>query len=172
MIPLQTTGVIDVDLTNISSDELMVWGLKNLSDENKYSEGAYGIRHGQQPVQDFTSKDSNNQGNDNLFEKAFPCLFPYGQGGLEGNRSHGVDFHEHAQWSMRYHDQRFRCHETFPFLIFGIMQRRQALISARIQTSISTFERDVHLFRQLSTASLIQAVKREDAHQGDDDASI
>ena len=104
MIPLQTTGVIDVDLTNISSDELMVWGLKNLSDENKYSEEAYDIWHGQQPVQDFTSKDSNNQGNDNLFKKAFPCLFPYGQGGLEGNRSCGVDFHEHTQWSMQYHD--------------------------------------------------------------------
>lgn len=170
VVPLQATGVIDIDLTKVSSDELMLWGLANLTEEDK--EGAYAVRHGRQPVHDFTSKQSSTQGVDNLFEKAFPCLFPYGQGGLEGNRSRGVDFQEHARWLMRYHDRRFRRHETFPFIAFGIMQRRQALMSARLQTTASAFEKDAHLFSQLSIPSLTRAIKREDIHQGDDDTAV
>ena len=73
---------------------------------------------------------------------------------------------------MRYHDRCFQCHETFPFVVFGIMQRRQALMSARIQTSISAFEKNAHLFRHLSVGTLTQAIKHEDTHQGDDDASV
>ena len=84
----------------------------------------------------------------------------------------GVDLQEHARWLLRYHDRRFRCHETFPFVVLVIMQCRQALMSARIQTSVATFERDSHLFCQLSAASLTCAVNREDAHQCDDEACI
>lgn len=94
VVPLQVMGMIDINLTKVSSDELMLWDLVNLTEEDK--EGAYAVRHDRQPVRDFTSKQSSTQGVDNLFEKAFPCLFPYGQGGLEGNRSRGVDFQEHA----------------------------------------------------------------------------
>ncbi|KAF8545972.1 hypothetical protein OG21DRAFT_1479734 [Imleria badia] len=113
----------------------MVWGIRNLSNEDEDSKGAYSVQHGHQPVQDFVSNDLNDQNKDNLFEKAFPCLFPYGQGGLEGNRL-------------------------------------RALMSAHIQTSISMFEKDAHLFRQLSTASLIRAARCKDAHQADEEASI
>ena len=61
----------------------MVWDLNNLMEE--YNESAYAVWHGWQPVRDFSTKQLTNQGVDNLFEKAFPCLFPYGEGGLEDN---------------------------------------------------------------------------------------
>lgn len=34
------------------------------------------------------------------------------------------------------------------------------------------FEKDAHLFHHLSVGTLIQAIKREDAHQGNDNASV
>lgn len=91
---------------------------------------------------------------DNLFGKAFPCLFPYGQGGLEGNWGRGVNLQEHAQWLMHYHNWQFQQHETFLFIVFGIIQCKQALMSACIQTSASAFEKDAHLFHTLLIASL------------------
>ncbi|KAF8546297.1 hypothetical protein OG21DRAFT_1479690 [Imleria badia] len=117
----------------------MVWGLANLTEE--HDEGVYAIRHGREPVQDFATKQTSNQGGDNLFEKAFPCLFLYGQGDLQ----------DHARWMLRYHDWRFRRHDTFPFVVFGIMQRRQAL-------TLAPFKRDAHL--------------HEDNHQADDNPAV
>ena len=49
--------------------------------------------------------------------------FPYGFGGIEAEREVTVPFTEHIQWALQYHDRRFRKHETFPFVAFGIGQR-------------------------------------------------
>jgi hypothetical protein len=43
--------------------------------------------------------------NHNFFEKAFLCLFPYGEGGIEAARLVKVDFGEHVRWALRYHDR-------------------------------------------------------------------
>ncbi|KAJ8590086.1 hypothetical protein M405DRAFT_689170, partial [Rhizopogon salebrosus TDB-379] len=135
VIPLQATGTIDTDLTNISGHELMSWGLHNLWANG--TEGEYAVKHGSNPVRDFRQPKDTAQadihGPLNLFERAFPCLFPYGHGGMEGRQGRLVDLSEHVKWALRYHDRRFRTHETFPFYAFGILQRRQALHSARIQ---------------------------------------
>jgi hypothetical protein len=56
-----------------------------------------------------------------------------GTGGIEAVREVVVDFRDHIQWALKYFDRRFRRHETFSFVAFGIQQRRQALCSARIQ---------------------------------------
>ncbi|KIJ07945.1 hypothetical protein PAXINDRAFT_18889 [Paxillus involutus ATCC 200175] len=127
VIPLQTSGVLDTDLTNITANELMAWGMDNLTG-NGDTEGSYAVRHGTHPVTDFAPlREMDNERSENVFEKAFPCLFPYGLGGIESLRHKGVDFSDHVRWSLRYHDRRFRTHETFPFVAFGILQRRQAL---------------------------------------------
>ena len=69
----------------------------------------------------------------NFFEKAFPCLYPWGKGGIERTRAVPLDFPGHVKWSLQYFDWHFRKHETFPYVCFGISQKRQALGSARIQ---------------------------------------
>ena len=56
-------------------------------------------------------------------KRAFPCLFPFRHGGIEADRPEEVSFGEHAKWALRYHDHRFRKHETFPFVAFDIQQR-------------------------------------------------
>jgi hypothetical protein len=89
VIPLQVSGVIDTDMSKLTASELMMWGLSNLWKEGK--EGGYVIRHAPRPVNDFQPDpiQSNGDGANlehNFFEKAFPCLFPYGEGGIEATR--------------------------------------------------------------------------------------
>ena len=80
------SGAADTDLTNVSANELMMWGLSNLWKEGK--EGAYAVQHGRQPVSDFGRMRTGSDGSDeNFFERAFPTLFPYGVGGIEGEQS-------------------------------------------------------------------------------------
>jgi len=168
VVPLQVSGSIDTDMTTMRADELTIWGLANLWKEGK--EGGYAVRHGLRPVRDFGRPRSGDEElNDteaevpNFFEKAFPCLFPYGEGGLEGTQQTQVDFSEHIKWALRYHDRRFWRHETFPFVTFGIQQRRQALCSARIQMQCRTFNQDAHLLSTITADKLLRAQKEEEA---------
>ena len=73
---------------------------------------------------------------------------------------------------MCYHDQQFRQHKTFPFIIFGIIQCRQALMAACIQTSASAFKKDAHLFHTSLIASLTWAMKWKDTHKQDNEPAI
>lgn len=65
---------------------MMLWGLANLWKEG--DEGGYAVRHSRQPVSDFGKpRQGEESGADrpNYFEKAFPCLYPYGVGGPEAD---------------------------------------------------------------------------------------
>ncbi|THH07769.1 hypothetical protein EW146_g9213 [Bondarzewia mesenterica] len=87
VIPLQYLGVHDTDLAGTRSSDLMLWGLSNLSGGSQ--EGPYAVRHGQYPVRDFDGgrpEGSINADDINIWEKAYPVLFPYGTGGLEAVR--------------------------------------------------------------------------------------
>jgi len=163
-VPLQILGGIDTDLTNLTMEELMSSGLANLSVEDE--EGRYLVRHGRKPVNDFRKpRDSGSNEfveQENLFEKAFPCLYPFGTGGIEGNQIIKVDYSEHVRWSLQHHDRRFRKHDIFPFLAFGILQRRQALGSARIQMHRKNFEKEARLLSTLTAEKLTKARNEEE----------
>lgn len=133
---LAIAGAVDTTLSNVTASELMLYGLANLWKEG--SEGGYSVRYGRKPVSDFgrpqrgENRPYNPQAG-NFWERAFPCLFPYGRGGLEADRETPVAFMDHVRWALQYTDGRFRRHESFAFLAFGVDQRRQSLNSARIQ---------------------------------------
>jgi hypothetical protein len=149
------------------ANELMMWGLTKLWDEGK--EGGYAVKHGSKPVRDFPVRVPQEDQREvieadeipNFFEKAYPCLFPWGRGGIEAPRPVHVDFREHVNWALQHVDHRFRRHETFSFHAFGILQRRQALNSARIQMRRSDFEKDVGLMKTLTLEKLQQAESEE-----------
>lgn len=127
VVPIQVNGSVDADLTKLSASELTAWGLTNLSMKNDsdMEEEIYGIRHGRNAVNDFGRPLPGEVVDENreiFFEKAFPVLFPYGIGGIEADRVVNVNFAEHVRWCLQYHDRRFRRHETFPFIAFGILQ--------------------------------------------------
>ncbi|RDX46829.1 hypothetical protein OH76DRAFT_1355491 [Lentinus brumalis] len=168
VVPLNVAGVVDTDLSKLKANDLMLWGLANLWKEGK--EGGYLVRHGSQPVSDFAGGHVEGTGDDsewmvpNFIERAFPCLYPYGTGGMEARRPVPVDMREHVRWALQYHDRRFRRHETFPFVVFGILQRRQALGSARVQMRRRNFEQDARILSSITLEQLEKARREEEAH--------
>lgn len=154
---------MDVDLTTLSAKELMSWGLANLWKDG--GEGTYAVRHGKKPVNDFGRPRAGEEvaeDRPNFFEKAFPCLYPYGCGGIEADRPVEVKISAHIRWSLAYHDRRFRRHETFPFVSFGIVQRRQALASARIQMNQQQFEKEARILATITAKKLQKACEEEE----------
>lgn len=153
---------MDNDLSKVSSNELMAWGLHNLWQGQ--TEGGYAIRHGA-PVNTFGQPPANspppNPSRPNFWEQAFPLLFPYGLGGIEGDRPTKLSFIEHVRWSLQYHDRRFRLHPTFIFVAFSIQQRRQALISARIQMKQTDFAQVSHTLSTITPEDLRRAGEEE-----------
>jgi hypothetical protein len=92
-------------------------------------EGLYGVCHGHDPVNDFGrvggTRDEvieDKLHGQNYFEKAFPCLFPWGQGGIKCICKLAISFNDHVKWCLQYHDGQFQTHKSFPFLAFGISQ--------------------------------------------------
>ncbi|KAI9069330.1 hypothetical protein FKP32DRAFT_1559926 [Trametes sanguinea] len=176
VIPLTVSGAVDTDLSKMSANELMLWGLANMWNEGR--EGGYLVRHGSHPVRDFP--DGVNEANPseedidvpNFFERAFPCLFPYGCGGFEARRPVKVDLREHVRWALQYHDRRFRLHESFAFVCFAILQRRQALASARVQIRRRHFDRDVALLSTITVDKLRQAEEEERNHRPITDPAV
>ncbi|KAG1816359.1 uncharacterized protein BJ212DRAFT_1480806 [Suillus subaureus] len=147
VIPLQVSGAIDTDMSKLTATELMSWGLSNLWNEGK--EG------GDFPPDKKHSAEAEE--NHNFFEKAFPCLFPYGEGGIKAARLVKVDFGEHIRWALHYHDWQFRRHDTFPFMSFGILQQWQALGSAYLQMCHQTFDLDAKILSTITLEKLKSA---------------
>ncbi|TFK88570.1 hypothetical protein K466DRAFT_488611, partial [Polyporus arcularius HHB13444] len=179
VIPLHISGSIDTDMSKMTANEVMLWGLQNLWRDN--GEGGYSVRHGRQPVSDFGRPPRAAARADdgatappppNFFERAFPCLFPFGVGGIEGVQAVQLSLGEHVQWALQYHDRRFRTHESFPFVAFGIQQRRQALGAARIQMKRRTFDQEVAILSSITTAALRRATEQEANNQPVTDPAI
>ena len=54
-------------------------------------------------------------------------------------------------------------HHSFPFVVFSIEQKRQALCSARLQMTRRHFERDADAISTLTVDDLTEAAKEEQA---------
>ena len=158
------TGCVDSNLASLTLEELQSRALQNTWQDGE--EGAYLVRHGSRPMRDFGrqrpgASPTEDLSEGNLFERAFPCLYPYGVGGIESDQSTPIDFADHVRWALQYHDRRFRKHDTFPFLTFGILQRRQALGSARLQMRRADFDRLIGTLQGIDAAKLKQSSDEE-----------
>ncbi|KAJ3764784.1 hypothetical protein FB446DRAFT_656130, partial [Lentinula raphanica] len=140
----------------------MKWALSNLWEEKEAAEGMYAVRRGSEPVPDFIRRPRTEVDTlDDFYEKAFPTLFPYGEGGFERQRPTRVDPSTLVRRSLMYHDRRFRKHGTFPFVVFGIQQKLQALNSARLQLKKSSYDRDIRIISSITKEQLQQAAREE-----------
>lgn len=165
-IPLQYLGTIDTDLSKVSTEELLLHGLAN-TDGSSCREGGYAVRHSRTPVNDFghtkaKSKDSTSTSTPKNFSVyAFPCLYPYGEGGIEAERETPVSMQDHIRHNLHYWDRRFRIHPTWSFVFFSIQQKREALMGARIQMRRKDFDRASQLFSTLTRDDLAAAADAE-----------
>jgi hypothetical protein len=131
------------------------------------SEGGYAIRTNRKFVSEFNFEYEQDRTERafNLIACAYPLLFPYGQGGFSTCRQNGVTFIKHIQWSLRYYDRRFATHHSFPFVVFAIWQKLQALISAKIQINRKDFEKDSQILSTITKQKLEDAIKSEKANR-------
>ncbi|KIL66814.1 hypothetical protein M378DRAFT_62686, partial [Amanita muscaria Koide BX008] len=119
---------------------------------NLVNEGTYEVRFGQRFVRDFPDRSAAGKNLPNYSASAFPTLFPYGIGGVESQTE--LSFIEHIRYCLLFSDRRFRIHQSFPFVMFGLYQKRQALSSARLQVQRRDFERDMKEILQVSREDL------------------
>jgi hypothetical protein len=140
----------------------MAYALANLTNER--AEGGYVIRH-QRPVSEFGQPKPGTVVEHpprNPLMAAYPCLWPYGVGGVESDRDDMVSFNEHIKWTLQYYDRRFRTHHSFPFIAFGIKQKREAMRSARLQMQRQDFEADNLALTSLTVEELRKAEIEEE----------
>jgi hypothetical protein len=129
------------------------------------SEGGYAVRHGSF-ARDFGPALSGSAGDEmeNPSVYAFPCLFPYGVGGLEAKRTVQVSFTAHVRWCLQHYDPRFRRDFMFAFWAMCIEQKRQALQAARLTMSRRDFDRVCAMLSTLTPEDLKRAA--DDEEQG------
>jgi hypothetical protein len=148
-------------MSKITASETCFRAMMNLWNRNQ--EGLYGIRHSYRPISDFPIRSETRDllTESNVFKKAYPCLYPYGCGGIEAPRPISINFKDHIKWSMEYFDRCFRKHETFLFYCFGILQRREALLSARLQMNRQAFDRVANILATITKEKLLHAQNEE-----------
>ena len=96
-----------------------------------------------------------------LIATSYPTLFPYGLGMVEDHQPGALSFVQQCCRLLKYHDRRFRTHHSFPFAVFGMQQKRQALSSARIQMSQAGFAEVARTFSTLRYEDLEKAAEEE-----------
>ncbi|KIO00529.1 hypothetical protein M404DRAFT_29447 [Pisolithus tinctorius Marx 270] len=143
VIPLHTLSVTDSDLSRVSSSELMSHALTNLMDVTQ--EGGYVVQHSLKPIGDF-GKDAMGRGMPNPLAAAFPL---------------NASLREHARWAMQYYDCWFVLHHAFPFVMFAMIQKWDAMRSACLQMQRKDFECDTLALSCLTVIELRKAKEEE-----------
>ncbi|KDN38232.1 hypothetical protein RSAG8_09631, partial [Rhizoctonia solani AG-8 WAC10335] len=164
-IPLQYLGTIPTDLSKVSTEELFLYGLANGS-RKESKEGGYAVRPSRMPVPDFGRTKPGTDGASKFVERnlsiyAFPFLYPYGEGGIETEREVPVSLQDHIRANLQYCDRRFRTHPTWPFVFFGLLQKRQALNAARTQTRRKDFDQAATVWATLKQDDFDEAREAE-----------
>lgn len=159
MISMMSSGMVDINGFNTSTNEInnhlstkIHQGLNRCSGENsikvrvriKYQEiyldvsldpsvgntkdVIYLIPRGEKPV--------NEYANPSHIACLYPNLFPYGCGILEDpSRPISVGFKDHVQYLLSYEDKRFETNYSFIYVVFNILQKRNACYGARLMMS-------------------------------------
>jgi hypothetical protein len=99
----------------------------------------------------------NDCSNPELLLGLYPTLFPYGCGApQDSSRPISVSLNQHIRYLLAYDDQRFEKHHSFMFVLFNVMQRRQACWNASLMASRPYF-RDTATDLQTLTSKEIEA---------------
>ncbi|CAF1311364.1 unnamed protein product [Adineta ricciae] len=161
--PMNASAVLDVNGTTVTSRDIgvhLLHKVKNtfpssLNDSHDTAtnsvenEDVYIIPRSHMPVRDCYNSE--------LFLGLFPTLFPYGYGApYDSLRPTTVSLNQHIRYLLAYEDQRFEKHHSFMFVLFNVLQRRQACWNASLMASRPYF-RDAATDLQTLTAKEIES---------------
>ncbi|XP_037041958.1 uncharacterized protein LOC119078504 [Bradysia coprophila] len=128
LISLSSSALIDVDGIDTSTGDIQDHILNNTFPEkqvNTTDNTYYMIPRSEKLV--------NQYDNHLLLLGLFPTLFPYGLGGPDNpDRKNKTSYKMHIQYLLSYQDKRFERHHSFIFVVFNILQRRNACYTAKL----------------------------------------
>ncbi|KAF7977176.1 hypothetical protein HWV62_4617 [Athelia sp. TMB] len=83
------------------------------------------VGHSNEPVRTFD--------NPSLYPRMFPCLFPYGKGGLDQpQHKHIISSATRKKWLLQYHDKRFQAESLFTLIGLNHEQIKQSRKGGRV----------------------------------------
>ncbi|CAF4931087.1 unnamed protein product, partial [Rotaria sp. Silwood1] len=158
-IPISNSGVLDVNGSSVSSDEITNYLLHKIKNdgtkEQMDTENVYLIPHSLKPVNEYF--------NPKLLVGLYPALFCYGRGAPEDqSRPVKVNLREHIRYLLSYNDRRFETNHSFIFVVFNLLQRRDACFHAQLIATKPYFR---------ASADEIQSLKSKDIEMALDNIS-
>ena len=122
------------------------------ADEQMEGDKIYLVPHSSKPVNEYF--------NPKLLLGLYPTLFCYGHGAPEDQtRPIKINLREHIRYLLSYNDRRFEKSHSFLFVVFNLLQRRQACFQARLIATRPYFEKSARDIQSLSTKDIEMALK-------------
>lgn len=107
-----------------------------------------------------SSKPVNEYFNPKLLAGLYPTLFCYGRGVPEGkSRPVQINLQEHVRYLLSYNDRRFEMSHSFIFVVFNVLQRRDACFHAQLIATKPYFQASVHQIQSLSSKDIELALE-------------
>ena len=178
-IPLNPSGVLDVDGATIAVEDVSTHMLRKLqidpSNQPIDSSGNNTVStillkfmsHFHPKFQDDDlihmmpreNAPTNEYHNPTLLLGLYPTLFPYGTGAFEdSSRPVKISFKKQIQYLLSYNDRRFEEHHSFIFIVFNMLQRREACLHARLMTSKPYFSKTADQIVSLNADDIKQVL--------------
>lgn len=102
----------------------------------------------------------NQYDNPLLLLGLFPTLFPYGLGSPDNpDRKIKTCYKTHLQYLLSYHDKRFEIHHSFIFVVFNMLQRRNACYNARLMMNQPYSQSYAEQISKVKSVDVQQALK-------------
>ena len=141
------SGVIDVNGSAVSSEDISNHLLQQLNGDKIFL-----IPHSSKPVNEYF--------NPKLLLGLYPTLFCYGRGAPEDqSRPIHINLREHIRYLLSYNDRRFEKNHSFLFVVFNLLQRRQACFQAQLIATRPYFEKSAHNIQSLNSKDIEMALK-------------
>ena len=142
-IPFENVVISDVN-GDATVNQLRAAAFRHVKRQGK---GYIQIARGSQPVNEFD--------NPSMLPMCYPTLFPYGLGGTEDpHRGEAVTMKRHVKHLFSTRDQRFQQRYSFMFIVFNILQRREALLRTSLKTRKDNFAAFAEQFATLSPETI------------------
>ncbi|CAF4384545.1 unnamed protein product, partial [Adineta steineri] len=115
-------------------------------------ENVYLIPHSSKPVNEYF--------NPKLLAGLYPTLFCYGLGAPEDqSRPLTINLREHIRYLLSYNDRRFEKNHSFIFVVFNLLQRRDACFHAQLIATKLYFRSSAQEIHSLNTSDIEAALK-------------
>jgi hypothetical protein len=141
--------------STVSSDEIADYILHKIKNDETQgqmdTDNVYLIPRSSKPVNEYF--------NPKLLVGLYPTLFCYGRGSPEDqSRPVEIKLREHIRYLLSYNDKRFETNLSFIFVVFNLLQRRDACFHAQLIATKPYFRTSAHEIQSLNSKDIEMAL--------------